>query len=502
MNCKEVIPMAVKKYKMLVNGKWVSTHTGKVWEVINPANQEVMAHVPLADGEDTREAIAAARRAFDKGPWRKMSQVERGKLLFALACAVREHAEEFAQLETQNSGKPIRESRMDISDAADCFEFYGGLADKINGDVVPVPDPNIFAMVIREPIGVVGQIIPWNYPLLMAAWKLAPALATGNCCVLKPAEITPLTALKLGELIEEVGFPDGVVNIINGLGPDAGMELAKSKQVDQIAFTGSTDVGKQLMVAAAGNVKKISLELGGKSPLIVFEDADLPLSVEWAQFGIFVNQGQNCSATSRVFLQEKIHDRFVEELVRKAKMIKIGDPLNETTEMGPIASEKQLNRVMDYIKIGKKEGAEIACGGGRLESGELKKGFYFSPTIFSNVKNNMKIAQDEIFGPVLTVMKFTGEEEAIELANATKYGLAAGVFTKDINRAFKITKELRAGAVWVNSSQTCFNQLPWGGYKQSGFGRELGRYAIDEYTQLKQITINLSERPLGWYSER
>jgi len=492
--------MAVKKYKMFVDGKWVSSHTGETWNVINPANQEVIATVPLADEEDARMAIMAARRAFDKGPWRKMSQVERGKLLLALARAIRDQAEELAQLETLNSGKPIRESRMDISDAADCFEFYGGLADKINGDIVPVPDPNIFAMVLREPVGVVGQIIPWNYPLLMAAWKLAPALATGNCCVLKPAEITPLTALELAKLIKEVGFPDGVVNIINGLGPVAGMELAKNEYVDKIAFTGSTEVGKQLMIAAAGNVKKISLELGGKSPMIVFEDADFPLAVEWVQFGIFVNQGEVCSATSRLYLHDKIHDRFVEELTKKAKRIKIGNPLEEATEMGPIASEKQLNKVMHYIELGKKEGAEIAYGGKRLQNGELKKGFYVSPTIFTNVKNNMKVVQDEIFGPVLTVMKFREEDEAIELANQTRYGLAAGVFTRDINRAFRITKELRAGILWVNSSQPCFNQLPWGGYKQSGIGRELGRYAVEEYTQLKQVTINLNESPLGWYT--
>ncbi len=492
--------MAVKKYKMFVDGKWVSSHTGETWSVINPANQDVIATVPLADEEDARMAIMAARRAFDKGPWRKMSQVERGKLLLALARAIRDQAEELAQLETLNSGKPIRESRMDMSDAADCFEFYGGLADKINGDIVPVPDPNIFAMVLREPVGVVGQIIPWNYPLLMAAWKLAPALATGNCCVLKPAEITPLTALELARLIKEVGFPDGVVNIINGLGPVAGMELAKNEYVDKIAFTGSTDVGKQLMIAAAGNVKKISLELGGKSPMIVFEDADFPLAVEWVQFGIFVNQGEVCSATSRLYVQDKIHDRFVEELTKKAKRVKIGNPLEEATEMGPIASEKQLNKVMHYIELGKKEGAEIAYGGKRLKNGELKKGFYVSPTIFTNVKNDMKVVQDEIFGPVLTVMKFGEEDEAIELANQTRYGLAAGVFTRDINRAFRITKELRAGILWVNSSQPCFNQLPWGGYKQSGIGRELGRYAVEEYTQLKQVTINLNESPLGWYT--
>jgi len=492
--------MAVKKYKMFVDGKWVSSHTGETWNVINPANRDVIATVPLADEEDARMAIMAARRAFDKGPWRKMSQVERGKLLLALARAIRDQAEELAQLETLNSGKPIRESRMDVSDAADCFEFYGGLADKINGDIVPVPDPNIFAMVLREPVGVVGQIIPWNYPLLMAAWKLAPALATGNCCILKPAEITPLTALELAKIIKEVGFPDGVVNIINGLGPVAGMELAKNEYVDKIAFTGSTDVGKQLMIAAAGNVKKISLELGGKSPMIVFEDANFPLAVEWVQFGIFVNQGEVCSATSRLYVQDKIHDRFVEELSKKAKRVKIGNPLEEATEMGPIASEKQLNKVMHYIELGKKEGAEIAYGGKRLQNGELKKGFYVSPTIFTNVKNDMKVVQDEIFGPVLTVMKFREEDEAIKLANQTKYGLAAGVFTRDINRAFRITKELRAGIIWVNSSQPCFNQLPWGGYKQSGIGRELGRYAVEEYTQLKQVTINLNESPLGWYT--
>jgi len=492
--------MPIKKYKMFVDGKWVSSHTGKMWDVINPANGEVIAQVPLADEEDTRDAIMAARRAFDKGSWRKMTQIERGKLLLALARAIREQAEEFAKLETLNCGKPIRESRADISDAADCFEFYGGLADKINGDIVPVPDPNIVGMVFREPVGVVGQIIPWNYPLLMAAWKLAPALATGNCCVLKPAEITPLTALELCKLIKEVGFPDGVVNVINGLGPVAGMELAKNEYVDKIAFTGSTEVGKQLMIAASGNVKKISLELGGKSPMIVFEDADFPLAVDWVQFGIFVNQGEVCSATSRVYVQEKIHDKFVEELTKKAKKVRVGNPLEETTEMGPIASEKQLNKILHYIDLGKKEGAEVAYGGMRLEKGEMKKGFYVTPTIFTNAKNNMKIVQDEIFGPVLTVTKFKKEEEAIELANQTRYGLAGGVFTRDINKAFRIVKELRAGIIWVNSSQPCFNQLPWGGYKQSGIGRELGKYAVEEYTQLKQVTINLNEEPLGWYS--
>ncbi len=492
--------MAVKKYKMFVDGKWVSSHSGEKWDVINPANGKVIAEVPLADEEDTRNAIMAARRAFDKGPWRKMSQVDRGKLLLALARAIRGQAEELAQLETQNTGKPIREARADISDAADCFEFYGGLADKIGGDIVPVPDPNIFAMVLREPVGVVGQIIPWNYPLLMAAWKLAPALATGNCCILKPAEITPLTALELCHMVKEVGFPDGVVNVINGLGPVAGMELAKNEYVDKIAFTGSTEVGKKLMVAAAGNVKKISLELGGKSPMIVFDDVDLPFAAEWVQFGIFVNQGEVCSATSRLFVHEKIHDNFVEELSTRAKKVRVGNPMNESTEMGPIASEKQLNKILHYLKVGKKEGAEIACGGERLENGQFKKGFYVSPTIFTNVKNDMKVAQDEIFGPVLTVTKFSDEEEAIELANATRYGLAGGVFTKDINRAFRIVKELRAGILWVNSSQPCFNQLPWGGFKQSGIGRELGKYAVEEYTQLKQVTINLNEGALGWYA--
>jgi betaine-aldehyde dehydrogenase len=492
--------MAVKQYKNFVDGKWVDSHTGKTWDVINPANQEVIAQVPLADEEDTREAIMAARRAFDKGPWRKMSQVERGKLLLALSRAIRDHAEELARLESLNCGKPIRESRIDMSDAADCFEFYGGLADKIEGDIVPVPDSNFFAMVLREPVGVVGQIIPWNYPILMAAWKLAPALATGNCCVLKPAEITPLTALELAKLIKEVGFPDGVVNIINGLGPVAGMELAKNEYVDKIAFTGSVEVGKQLMIAAAGNLKKISLELGGKSPVIVFDDVNLPFTAEWVQFGIFVNQGEVCSATSRLYVHEKIHDQLVEELTNRAKRVKIGNPLDETTEMGPIASEKQLKKVMHYIELGKKEGAQIAYGGTQLEDGEFRKGYYVAPTIFTNVKNEMQIVQDEIFGPVLTVTKFKDEEEAIELANATRYGLAGAVFTRDINRAFRVIRELRAGILWVNSSQPCFNQLPWGGYKQSGIGRELGKYAIEEYTQLKQVTINLYETPLGWYS--
>lgn len=492
--------MAVKNYKMFVDGKWVSSHSGKTWDVINPATRKVIAKVPLADEKDTRKAIMSARRAFDEGPWRKMSQVERGKLLLALARAIRDHADELAKIETLNSGKPIRESRMDMSDAADCFEFYGGLADKIEGDIIPVPDSNFFAMVLREPIGVVGQIIPWNYPLLMAAWKLAPALATGNCCILKPAEITPLTALELGKLIKQVGFPDGVVNIINGIGPVAGMELAKNEHVDKIAFTGSIEVGRKLMVASSQTLKKISLELGGKSPVIVFDDIDLPFTAEWVQFGIFVNQGEVCSATSRLYVHEKIHDSLVEELASRAKKVKIGDPLAESTEMGPIASKEQLNKIMHYIDIGKKEGAKLACGGTRMKKGKYEKGFYVEPTIFTNVKNNMKIVQDEIFGPVLTVTKFKNEEEAIKLANATKYGLAGAVFTRDINRAFRVIRELRAGILWVNSSQPCFNQLPWGGYKQSGIGRELGKYAVEQYTQLKQVSINLYETPLGWYS--
>jgi betaine-aldehyde dehydrogenase len=278
------------------------------------------------------------------------------------------------------------------------------------------------------------------------------------------------------------------------------MELGKSEYVDKIAFTGSVDVGKQLMVAAAGNVKKISLELGGKSPMIVFDDANFPLAVDWVQFGIFINQGEVCSATSRLYVQEKIHDKFVEALTKKTKRVRIGNPLDESTEMGPIASEKQLNKIMNYIEIGKKGGAEVAIGGKRLEKGDLAKGFYLSPTVFTKVKNDMKIVQDEIFGPVLTVTKFKDEEEAIDLANSTRYGLAGGVFTRDLNRAFRIVKELRAGIIWVNSSQPCFNQLPWGGYKQSGIGRELGKYAVEEYTQLKQVTINLNEGPLGWYS--
>jgi len=491
---------AGKEYKMLVGGDWVSSHTGNTDNIKNPATGEVIATVPLADEEDARRAIAAAREAFDKGPWRKMSPVQRGKLLLRLAQAVRDNSEELARLETLNCGKPIRESRMDMSDAADCFEFYGGLADKITGDIVPVPDPSIFAMVMREPIGVVGQIIPWNYPLLMAVWKLAPALCTGNTCVLKPAEVTPLTALELGKIIMEVGFPEGVVNIINGLGPVAGMELARNEYVNKIAFTGSIEVGKLLMATCAETLKKVSLELGGKSPVIVFEDVDFPLAVEWVQFGIFVNQGEVCSATSRLFVQESIHDKFVEELTKRANKVRIGDPLDEATEMGPIVSEKQLNKVMHYIELGKKEGAEVACGGKRLEKGELKKGLFVPPTIFTDVREDMKIYQDEIFGPVLTVTKFSTEEEALELANQTRYGLAGAVFTKDINRAFRVIQELRAGILWVNSSQPCFNQLPWGGYKQSGIGRELGKYAVEEYTQLKQVTINLSEQPLGWYS--
>lgn len=490
---KDVLTM-VKRYGLFIGGRWVNTSPDKVVEIINPANQDVIAEVSFADEEDTKEAIMSARDAFENGPWRTMSQVERGKLLLALARAIREHSEELARLESLNCGKPLRESRVDVKEAADCFEFYGGLADKVKGEIVPTPDTGFLGMVFREPIGVIGQIIPWNFPLLIAAWKLAPALAMGNCCVLKPSELTPITALELAGLIKEVGFPDGVVNVVNGLGPVVGMEIARNEYVDKLSFTGSIEVGKQLMRVAAEGLKRISLELGGKSPAIVFDDVNLPFSARWVQFGIFMNQGEVCSATSRLYVHESIYDGFLEELLKITRGIKIGDPLDEATEMGPVISKSHLERVLHYIDLGKKEGAEVLCGGFRLMDERFKRGFFLSPTIFVGCRNDMAIVQEEIFGPVLVVFKFKDEDEAVELANATRYGLGAAVFTRDVGRVYRVVEKLRAGVVWVNSSQLCFVQLPWGGYKQSGIGRELGTYAVEEYTQLKQVVVNVGYR--------
>ncbi len=486
------------RHQMLIGGEHVNAASGATRELHDPASGELVAVVPEAGREDAVRAIDAARKAFDHGPWRKTSALDRGKLLFKLAGAIQGKAAEIAALEVKSCGKPLAEAEFDVGDAANCFEFYGGLATKIHGETMSVP-ANSVSYVVREPIGVCGQIVPWNFPLLMAVWKLAPALAAGNTCVLKPSELTPLTALVLGELITEVGFPAGVVNIVTGPGAGVGEELAESALVDKIAFTGGTTTGRKVMTAAASNIKKISLELGGKNPNVVFADADFEAAVDGALFAAFANQGEVCSAGSRLLIERSIHDRFVEAMLAKIPKIKLGHGLEPGVKMGPLVSAAHMAKVLAYIEIGKKEGATLACGGERARGPAFARGHFVEPTIFTGVRPDMRIAREEIFGPVLSVLPFDTEEEAIQLANDSEYGLAAGVWSSNVTRAFRVVREIRAGITWINTYHPTHNEMPWGGYKQSGIGRELGLHGIEAYLETKQINLNLDEAPIAWY---
>jgi len=486
----------MKRYRMYINGEFAESRTGSWFPVIDPSTEETIAEVPAADEADIDAAVKAARAAFDSGPWPQTTAQERGRLLFRLAERVRREAPMLAELEARNSGKPIVEAEFDINDVATCFEYYGGLATKVMGHVNPVPD-NALSLSLREPVGVAAQIIPWNYPLLMAAWKLAPALAAGCTCVLKPAEQTPLTVLELAGWLTEIGFPPGVINIVTGFGETAGAPLVKHPDVDKIAFTGSAAVGKLILKAAADTIKRVTLELGGKSPNIFFADADFEAAIDGALFGVFVNQGEVCSAGSRILVEKPIYARFVEAMTEKAKKIKLGAPLDRSTKMGPLVSKEQYERVQSYVAVGKQE-AKLTVGGGRPPG--LGRGYYVEPTIFADVDNSARIAREEIFGPVAAVIPFADEAAAIRIANDSPYGLAAAVWSRDIFKAFRVVKALRAGIVWVNHMQPTYVEAPWGGYKQSGFGRELGPWGIEEYLETKQVHINLNEQPIGWYS--
>jgi betaine-aldehyde dehydrogenase len=485
----------MKRYSMYINGESVAGRSGKSFPVYDPSTEEIIAEVPEANAADVDRAVTAARTAFDSGPWPQTTAQERGRILFRIAERVRKESAMLGELEARNSGKPIVEAEFDIADVATCFEYYGGLATKVLGHVNPVPD-NALSLSLREPIGVAGQIIPWNYPLLMAAWKLAPAIAAGCTCVLKPAEQTPLTALEFAGWLADAGLPPGVVNVITGFGQAAGAPLVSHPGVNKVAFTGSAAVGKQIVKMAADTVKRVTLELGGKSPNIFFADADFEAAIDGALFGVFINQGEVCSAGSRILVEKPIYSKFVEAMAEKAKRIKLGPPLERETKMGPLVSKEQYERVNSYLEVGKKE-ARLAAGGGRPSA--IKRGYYVEPTIFCDVPNSARIAQEEIFGPVAAVIPFADESDAIRIANDTPYGLAAAVWSRDIFRAFRVVKALRAGVIWVNHMQPTYVEAPWGGYKQSGFGRELGPWGIEEYLETKQVHINLNEQPIGWY---
>ncbi|WP_027725052.1 aldehyde dehydrogenase family protein [Tuberibacillus calidus] len=472
--------------KLYIGGKWVESASGKTFDTLNPATGEVLATVYEAGEEDVNRAVEAARKAFDEGPWSKMSAASRSRLIYKLADLMEAHSEELAQLESLDNGKPIRESRhADVPLAIEHFRYYAGWATKVTGQTIPVAG-KYFNYTRHEPVGVVGQIIPWNFPLLMAAWKLGAALAMGCTVVLKPAEQTPLSALYLAGLAEEAGFPEGVINVIPGFGETAGAPLVRHPKVDKIAFTGSTEVGKQIMEQASRTLKRVTLELGGKSPNIILPDADMSRAIPGAVSGIMFNQGQVCCAGSRLFVQKKAFDNVVSDLVTYSKKIKQGEGLNPETEMGPLVSKEQQDRVVNYIEKGKSEGAELLTGGTYSE-----RGYFVEPTVFADVSDDMTIAKEEIFGPVVCAMPFEDLDEVIARANNSEYGLAAGLWTENVKNAHYVASKLKAGTVWVNCYNVFDAASPFGGYKASGIGREMGSYALNNYTEVKSVWINL-----------
>ncbi|WP_028716670.1 aldehyde dehydrogenase family protein [Paracoccus sp. J39] len=484
--------------KLYINGEWVAPVEGGTLPVIDPATEEVFHHIPAAAAPDAEIAVAAAREAFDNGPWPRLTGAERAKYLRAIAQGIRDRLPELAHIETRDNGKPLPESEWDLSDAAGCFDFYADLAEELDGEVeeVKLADDRFASKAVREPLGVAVAIVPWNYPLLMASWKVAPALAAGCTMILKPAETTSLTALELGAIAEAAGLPKGVLNILSGKGSVVGQALVEHPQVDKVAFTGSGPVGSRIMATGAKDVKRISLELGGKSPFVVFADSDIEKAVEWIMFGIFWNQGQVCSATSRVLVEAPLYPRLLERLVEEAGKIRIGNGLDEGTLLGPLVNKSQYEDVLRHIDRAVEQGATVACGG-RYDG--FDKGFWVAPTILTDMALDSDAWVEEIFGPVVCIRPFDTEDEAIRLANDSRFGLAAAVMSADEARCERVARAFRAGIVWINCSQPTFTEAPWGGYKQSGIGRELGRWGLDNYLETKQITSFTSEEPWGWY---
>ncbi|WP_408033845.1 aldehyde dehydrogenase family protein [Terrilactibacillus tamarindi] len=486
------------KLNMFIDGSWQAGSTNQTRQIVNPANGEIIAEAAEGTTRDVEYAISVARKTFESGIWSEKTAEERAEVLLKIAQKIDEKQEELAKLETLDNGKTLREASYDMSDAANCFRYYAGLIRAPHGETYHVPD-NMQAMVVREPIGVCGLIVPWNYPLLMSVWKLAPALAAGNTVVYKPSEVTPVTPVKLFEIFEEVGLPHGVANLVLGEGKVVGHTIVESHDVDMVSFTGGTETGRHIMRTAAGNMKKVSLELGGKSPNIIFADSDFETAVDYALFGIFSGAGQVCSAGSRILVEESIQEAFISRFVERTKKIKVGPGLNPESEMGPLVSEEHMKKVLRYIEIGKEEGAELACGGYRILDEGYDKGYFVAPTVFIHTTPDMRIVQEEIFGPVVVFQTFKDEREAIKLANDTKYGLAGGVFTQDAAKAMRVIKKVRAGITWVNTYHGTYNEAPWHGYKQSGIGSSLGTYGLDEFLEIKQINFNLQVEPIGWF---
>ena len=477
--------------QLYIAGAWRPPVSGETYATINPATEEESARIAKGDERDIHLAVQAARKAFDSGPWPKMSAANRGRIVWKLGDLIMANLDEMARLESLCTGKTLFDSgKVEIPFAADVFRYYAGWATKIHGETLALRE-DAFTFTLRQPVGVVGAIVPWNFPFLLASWKIAPALAAGNTVVLKPASLTPLTALKFAELCQEAGLPEGVFNVVTGPGAKVGMALVRDPRVDKIAFTGSTEVGKQIMREGASTLKRLSLELGGKSPNIVFADADMEAAIKGAMTGIFYNKGEVCAAGSRLFLEERIHEEFMGKLTERVKGLKVGDPMDKATRMGPVVSAQQMETVLGYIEAGKKEGARLVAGGGRAKVGN-GKGYYIEPTIFDGVSNQMKIAREEIFGPVLSVIPFKSVEEGIAEGNTTTYGLAAAVWTRDVAKALRAARAIRAGTVWVNAYNLFDAALPFGGFKESGFGREMGSAGLELYTEVKSVWVDLS----------
>ncbi|OBZ91951.1 aldehyde dehydrogenase [Pararhizobium polonicum] len=486
--------------RLYIDGEWVRPEKGGTMDVIDPATEEVIHKAPAGTSGDIDTAVKAARYAFDSGPWPRLTGTERAVYLRAIATKITEKREFLAKLEVADNGKPLPEALWDIDDVAGCFNFYAGLAEELDHhpeETIPLSEPRFSSRVVREPLGVVGAITPWNYPLLMVSWKVAPALAAGCTMVLKPSELTPLTALELGVIAQEVGLPAGVLNIVTGTGLQAGEPLTEHPLVDKLAFTGSVATGRKVMMAGAQDIKNVSLELGGKSPFVIFADSDIEKAVEWIMFGIFWNQGQVCSATSRVLVEAGIYDAIVSRLCEEAAKIRIGNGMEDGTLLGPIVSKGQHDKITAAIDRARIDGATVAYGGGRPAG--LDNGYFLEPTVLTGMSEDSYIWKEEIFGPVVCVKPFKDEDDAIRMANDSRFGLAAAVMSKDVIRAERVAEAFRAGIVWVNCSQPTFVEAPWGGYKQSGIGRELGRWGLSNYLETKQITRFNSDEPWGWY---